>query len=48
MDAPGYVDRVPEAVRERNSKKLGEYEAQKESVLEAIQQFEGARGHTAV
>lgn len=43
MDAPGYADRVPETVREGNSKKLGEYEAQKESVLKAMQQFEGLK-----
>lgn len=40
MAVPGYADRVPETVQESNSKKLGEYEAQKESVVKAMQQFE--------
>lgn len=40
MAASGYEERVPENVREGNSKKLGEYEAQKDSVLKAMQQFE--------
>eukprot|EP00903_Cladosiphon_okamuranus_P022267 g20474.t1 len=43
MEAPGYVDKVPEGVRESNSKKKAEYEAQKESVLKAMQQFEGLK-----
>ena len=43
MEAPGYADKVPEAVREGNSKKKSEYEAQKESVLKAMQQFEGLK-----
>lgn len=43
MAAPGYADKVPENVRESNSKKKGEYEAQKESVLKAMQQFEGLK-----
>lgn len=43
MEAPGYADKVPEAVREGNSKKKAEFEAQKESVLKAMQQFEGLK-----
>lgn len=43
MAAPGYADKVPENVRESNIKKKGEYEAQKESVLKAMQQFEGLK-----
>ncbi|CAM9853636.1 unnamed protein product [Ascophyllum nodosum] len=40
MAAPGYAERVPEAVQQTNTKKLAEYQSQKESVLKAIQQFE--------
>lgn len=43
MEAPGYKDKVPEAVREGNSKKKAEYEAQKESVIKAMQQFDGLK-----
>ncbi|CAB1112548.1 unnamed protein product [Ectocarpus sp. CCAP 1310/34] len=43
MEAPGYEDKVPEAVRETNSKKKAEFEAQKDSVLKAMQQFEGLK-----
>eukprot|EP00752_Nemacystus_decipiens_P005746 g5199.t1 len=43
MEAPGYAEKVPEAVREGNSKKKAEFEAQKESVLKAMQQFEGLK-----
>ena len=43
MDAPGYTDKVPENVREGNSKKKAEYEAQRDSVLKAMQQFEGLK-----
>lgn len=43
MEAPGYADKVPEVVREGNSKKKAEYESQKESVLKAMQQFEGLK-----
>ncbi|CBN75348.1 Valine--tRNA ligase [Ectocarpus siliculosus] len=43
MEAPGYVNKVPEAVRETNSKKKAEFEAQKDSVLKAMQQFEGLK-----
>lgn len=40
MAMPKYEDKVPEAVREANSKKIVEYETQKENVLKAIKQFE--------
>lgn len=43
MDAPGYMDKVPANVREGNSKKKAEYEAQRDSVLKAMQQFEGLK-----
>lgn len=43
MVAPGYADKVPEGVQEANTKKLGEYEAQKESVLKAMRQFESLK-----
>lgn len=43
MAAPGYADKVPEGVRETNMKRLGEYEAQKESVLKAMRQFENLK-----
>lgn len=43
MAAPGYADKVPEAVRETNTKKLGELEAHRESILKSIRQFESLK-----
>lgn len=43
MNAPGYEDKVPEVVQEANSKKKAEIEAQRDSVLKAMRQFEGLK-----
>ncbi|CAM9728050.1 unnamed protein product, partial [Choristocarpus tenellus] len=39
MEAPGYMEKVPPAVREGNEKKLAEFSAQRDSILKAIEQF---------